>query len=198
MSTRNHPNTPRASSLAADEEALWRHVTKDVKPVRGTPRVPPAKDRQEQALERRLTVGKHPARPELPLSRPRAERVAPAPAPIDRRDARRIAAGRIKIDATIDLHGLRQAEAHAALRRFLARCRSQGHRTVLVVTGKGGSQRESEPSRGMPAPNDRGVLRRNVPRWLAEPELSATVIGFTTAHTRHGGDGALYVTLRRR
>lgn len=197
MSTRNRLDVPHASSLAADEEALWRHVTKDVKPVRGRHRVSPDEARQKQALERRLAVGKHRARPE-PVSRPRVERVAPAPAPLDRRAARKIAAGRIKIDATIDLHGMRQAEAHAALRRFLVSCRSQGRRTVLVVTGKGGSQREAGPSASMAAPTDRGVLRKNVPRWLAAPELSATVIGFTTAHHRHGGDGALYVTLRRR
>jgi DNA-nicking Smr family endonuclease len=119
-------------------------------------------------------------------------------APLDRRSTRRIAAGRIEIDARIDLHGMRQSEAHAALRRFLERCRADGCRTVLVITGKGGPLRRA-PSESMDdTGRDRGVLKTNVPRWLAEPELSALVIGFTTAHVRHGGAGALYVTLRRK
>jgi DNA-nicking Smr family endonuclease len=43
----------------------------------------------------------------------------------------------------------------------------------------------------------RGVLRRNVPRWLAAPGLAPLVISYATAHIRHGGEGALYVRLRR-
>ena len=199
MSTRRRPNAPRASSLTAEEEALWGHVTKGVKPVPGKRRVQATPADHERSIERRLAAAKAPAdASERPKPARQTARSAPAPATLDRRSVRRIASGRVDIDASIDLHGMRQSEAHSALRGFLTRCRSDGCRTVLVITGKGGPLRKATSSADMVERSDRGVLKSNVPRWLGEPELSALVIGFTTAHPRHGGDGALYVTLRRK
>ena len=98
---------------------------------------------------------------------------------------------------------MRQSEAHSALRVFLFRSVAKGHRMVLVITGKGRAQ-SSPTDSGRFGPfvhegaSDRGVLRRNVPLWLAEPDLRAIVVGHIPAHIRHGGDGALYVQLRRK
>ncbi len=95
---------------------------------------------------------------------------------------------------------MRQSEAHPALRRFLLKAHADGRRWVLVITGKGAPRGRSEEPEdaGYGREEERGVLRRNVPRWLAEPELRAIVVGFTAAAIRHGGEGALYVQLRRR
>jgi DNA-nicking Smr family endonuclease len=109
-----------------------------------------------------------------------------------------LGSGRIAIEARIDLHGMRQSEAHRALNRFLAKAHADGRRWVLVITGKGGPQRALSSDDLGYGGEERGVLRRNVPRWLAEPELRAIVVGFTEAAIRHGGAGALYVQLRRR
>ena len=121
----------------------------------------------------------------------------PAPlADFDRRKARQIASGKIEVEARIDLHGLRQRDAHARLRAFLLEAHARGHKTVLVITGKGGE----EPADGLGAlvgERQRGVLRRNVPHWLEEPDLRAIVLSFTQAGLRHGGAGALYVQLRK-
>jgi DNA-nicking Smr family endonuclease len=117
---------------------------------------------------------------------PPAVKKAPPLAPIDRKAKQKIARGRDVIDARIDLHGHTQAEAHDALLRFLRRTQSRGARVVLVITGKGG--------RGE---NDRGVLKRAVPLWLALPEFRDLVIGFDSAAMAHGGEGALYVRLRK-
>jgi DNA-nicking Smr family endonuclease len=95
---------------------------------------------------------------------------------------------------------MRQNEAHSALRVFLFRAVAKGHRMVLVITGKGSPRRidgrfgefVNEGALGT------GVLRRNVPIWLEEPEIRSIVVGYTTAHIKHGGEGALYVQLRRR
>ena len=89
-----------------------------------------------------------------------------------------------------------QARAHAALRHFVQSCHSNGCRTVLVITGKGGSPLERGAFRD--DGSERGVLKRNVPRWLTEPDIAPLVVSFTTAAQRHGGDGALYVHLRGR
>jgi DNA-nicking Smr family endonuclease len=118
------------------------------------------------------------------------------PIVLERRKARRIASGRAEIESRIDLHGLRQAEAHRRLRAFLLAAQAKGLRTVLVITGKGGERsRELATSSGDEA---RGVIRRLVPLWLEEAELRRLVVSVTQAHARHGGAGALYIQLRTR
>ncbi|GJD45770.1 Endonuclease MutS2 [Methylobacterium cerastii] len=113
---------------------------------------------------------------------------APAPPGLERRERQRISRGLLAIEGRIDLHGLYQAEAHAALVGFLMRARAAGHARVLVVTGKGGEDAYAE----------RGVLRRSVPHWLRGADLRPIVLGFEEAARHHGGAGALYVRLRRR
>ena len=95
--------------------------------------------------------------------------------------------GRKDIDARLDLHGMTQTRAHRALSGFLQRAHSEGLTFVLVITGKGKMGAESE----------RGVLRRQVPQWLSLPEFRSLVVGFEEAHIGHGGEGALYVRIRR-
>ena len=109
-----------------------------------------------------------------------------------RRLKQRVARGHEPIGARLDLHGFTQSEAHAALLRFLQSAQADGHKTVLVVTGKGAGSVPRDPLA------ERGVLRRQVPLWLALPEFRSFVIGFEVAHAGHGGQGALYVRLRRR
>lgn len=88
----------------------------------------------------------------------------------------------------LDLHGLTQSEAHAALLRFLRAASSRGARLVLIITGKGGARAGD---------GERGVLKRQVPQWLGLPEFRALIVGFEAAHIAHGGEGALYVRVRR-
>ena len=121
---------------------------------------------------------------------------APPLADLDRRKVRQIGAGKIAIDARIDLHGERQRDARSLLRGFLFDAYARGCRTVLVVTGKGGKEAPDRLA-GLLGEAQRGVLRRNVPLWLAEPDLRAVVLGYTEAAIRHGGAGALYVQLRK-
>ncbi|MGE0725824.1 MAG: Smr/MutS family protein, partial [Alphaproteobacteria bacterium] len=91
------------------------------------------------------------------------------------------------VEARLDLHGMTQAEAHAALDAFLDGSARRGRRSVLVVTGRGG--------RGSEGP---GVLRRMVPRWLNEPANRERLLAFAEAQPKDGGAGALYLLLRRR
>jgi DNA-nicking Smr family endonuclease len=163
--------------VKAEELRLWGVVAATVHPLPGkaTPKV------------------------EAPAEPPTAiRRVAPAPALVapGRRAARadlqgiepnrrhRIAREREEIGARLDLHGMTYDRARATLERFLARAWDEGFRAVLVITGKG-------------VQGD-GVLRRAAPEWLAAPQLAHIVAGISEAHRRHGGEGALYVALKRK
>jgi DNA-nicking Smr family endonuclease len=97
---------------------------------------------------------------------------------------RRIARDPAALEARLDLHGLDQAKARAELADFVNRAWSEGERSVLVITGRG-------------VMGD-GVLRKRAPEWLGEPGLREVVAGVSEAHQKHGGDGALYVALKRR
>ncbi len=111
--------------------------------------------------------------------------------------ARRLRGGRIAIEGRIDLHGMRQDEARGALFSFLRSAQARGCRYVLVITGKGAPRgsADSEPW-SFDRPQPPGVLRRNVPMWLASPELRSLVVSYTEAAQQHGGGGALYVQIR--
>ncbi len=115
----------------------------------------------------------------------------PAGRIIEPRVKRRLMRGQIEIDGTIDLHGMRQSEAHAALGRFVMARSGRGDRTILVITGKGLKKLDDTTI------VERGVLRAMLPIWLSEPGLAPRVAGWDAAAQGHGGEGAFYVRLRK-
>jgi DNA-nicking Smr family endonuclease len=175
----------RGRRLSAEERALWRGVARSVTPLRQRAN---AADADADADDNRTAMPAARAMPgkSIPVRAPPPERTVPPLAPLARRDKQKLVRRRDSIDARLDLHGMTQAQAHAALARFLGRAQAEGHKFVLVVTGKGGE-----------GARDRGVLRRQVPLWLGLPEFRRLVVGFETAHVWHGGEGALYVRVRR-
>lgn len=197
---------------APDELDLWRYTMRAVKPLRkAKQRVPDVGAPAEPQPKPRPPVIKHPPPPSPPPSPPKVSSGKPVPAkaskpatpksppplvPIERRKARKIARGHVEIDDRIDLHGLRQVDAERRLRAFLLSARAHGLRTVLVITGKGSARGNSDRDDGFErsAP---GVLKRSVPLWLEQPELRDCVAGIAAAHIRHGGEGALYIHLRK-
>jgi DNA-nicking Smr family endonuclease len=174
-------------SLSEEERALWEGVARQVEPLRKKPRT--AKHATSQVAE---TPKAKPAASPRPLaavhlSKP-AKQAAPPLVPLGRRERARLSRGRSGIEARLDLHGMTQLRAHRALIGFLQRAHREGLTFVLIITGKGNADSmESE----------RGVLRRQVPQWLSTPELRSLVVGFEEAHVGHGGEGALYVRVRR-
>jgi DNA-nicking Smr family endonuclease len=174
----------RRGELSDEDSALWTSVTRSVRRLRrkkpviaevivSEPSPPPAR---RQAA----------AKPAVAAKRAVIAKAAPAPPPLaalERRLKQRLARGVQAIDARIDLHGLTQSEAHAALSRFLRAAQRKEAKVVLVITGKGG--------------REHGVLRRAVPLWLTLAEFRDTVVGFETASPTHGGEGALYVRVRK-
>jgi DNA-nicking Smr family endonuclease len=180
--------------LRPEELRLWSAVAATVHPLAGkapaTPEVAPVKPETSAAALASsaatkpsfdltpFTIGQHaaPAR--------RVQQPAGGPQDIEPRRKHRISRERDPIGARIDLHGMTQDRARAALTAFVRRAWDEGYRAVLVITGKGFS--------------GDGVLRRRTPEWLADPGLRDVVAGVSEAHRRHGGEGALYVALKRK
>lgn len=157
-----------------EELTLWGRVAATVHPLQG--RAEPRTARP-QTLDAPARIAPARADEAAKALRERVDAIEP-----NRRH--RIAREREEIGGRIDLHGLTQDRARAALEAFLGRAWADGWRAVLVITGKG-------------VQGD-GVLRRRVPDWLGDPALSHMVAGVSEAHRRHGGEGALYVALKRK
>ena len=193
MTSKDDPGRPtarpprRGRPLRGEESDLWRRVTDGVVPLSGrdkaplptppaglddTPPPPAAGDPEKTAPP--PEVPPPPPSPRLP------ELGHGSMAGVDRRTALRLKRGQMAIEARIDLHGLTQIEAHRALSAFLEACQGAGRRCVLVITGKS------------------GVLRGAVPGWLNQPPNRSRMIAFSHAAPRDGGEGALYVLVRRK
>jgi DNA-nicking Smr family endonuclease len=154
------------------EAAFFREVLKDARPLKH-------KSTQRQSPKHAPRFSKMEPHPDpTPLSK--APVYADMRAPnIGGHRAAHLRKGRLAPEAKLDLHGYRQETAYRALQRFLLRAQGLGQRVVLVVTGKG------------------GILRELLPRWLGEPEFRNLVVGISTAHVKHGGNGAFYVALKK-
>ncbi|MGC2810999.1 MAG: Smr/MutS family protein [Bradyrhizobium sp.] len=181
----------RKRLLSEEERALWECVAGQTKPLRKKSRgvkLPRASAHPEPSAVKTVAPPKQ-LPPEKMARQPRLEPPeAPPLAPIGRRERAQLSRGRREIDARLDLHGMTQTRAHRALSDFLQRAHIDGLTFVLVITGKGSAAA---------AHSGRGVLRRQVPQWLSLPEFRTLVVGFEEAHIGHGGEGALYVRIRR-
>ena len=186
----------RRSDLSPEDRRIWARVTGSVKEkvVKKAFRVTPgAADVDPPAAPHARAPTKAPpkfvkpprATPAPPAARPSMlERSRGLPEELEPRRQRRLSRERDPIEAKIDLHGYGRFQAQDALTAFLMGAQARGYRSVLVVTGQG--------RRG-----GTGVIRASVHEWLAAPGLRTVVSGFAPAARHHGGDGALYVTIRR-
>lgn len=178
---------------------LWTAVSSTVEPLRrkglmklgtGTLPVPNAEPAPNvKAPPKRIGPGK----PFLPPYQP-PKSLAPVPdKAVDPAIHKKVRRGRIEIEGRIDLHGMTQAEAREALRRYVGICAARGDRTILVITGKGAKTDNDY----IAAMTERGILRTMLPIWLSEPGLAHLISGWSLAARGHGGEGAWYVRLRR-
>ncbi len=207
----------RSRPLTHSEIALWRDVTKSIKPLsvggslnsdqhetaphnlEASAAEPVGLKTGTVAVDRGTLHAPQQGSKSAPQPAPQpAFRLLPL-APIERPIIRKISRGQNTVDAVLDLHGLRQHEAHERLRRFLHQCQHNSARLVLVVTGKGNSPHKMAEADGWhDEKHSKGVLRRLVPDWLKMPDLRTVVMGFEQAAPHQGGSGALYVRIRKK
>lgn len=189
--------------LAPEDLYLWRLVTQNVTRLREeappAPPPPPVKSETVAAPPKgkkpkgRIPADPPPAPPRKPEARPLTPGVT---VDMDRSTAEKLRRGRLEIDGRLDLHGMTAAQAQAAVERFIAASHHLGRRCVLIITGKGMRSRAAAPWLRAGEGED-GVLRSGLPRWLNEPALRPMVLAVTPAQPQHGGQGAVYVMLKR-
>lgn len=177
----------RRDDLSPDDRRIWARVAGSVTPAKPkkAPRIipgaavvdPPAAPHPKGTATSRAAPPAY--TPPLSSNRPRG-----LPEALEPRRQRRLSRERDPIEARIDLHGFGRFQAQDALTAFLLGAQARGYRSVLVITGQG--------RRG-----GTGVIRASVHEWLQGPALRGVVSGFASAARHHGGDGALYVTIRR-
>lgn len=220
--TRRGRGKRRSADLEPEDERLWRHVTRSVKPIDSN-RALMASLMESTTAARGPTTPRKPTPETVPktTSRQKTDGMqksfwtadsysrttgsqgsapsAPLETPANRQWARRLAKGDMPIDARLDLHGLTQAEAHGRLMRFLQIAVAQKLRVLLVITGKGGKRgtRGGSDQGGAGHHDAPGVLRRSLRGWIKGSAVSGQVMSVHAAHHRHGGSGAWYVVLRR-
>ncbi|MFW8593810.1 Smr/MutS family protein [Cribrihabitans neustonicus] len=188
--------------LTEEEIGLWKKVVEHTEklhpgacstpPARPKPKPKPVKHPEPRLAPFELGSRAKPAPAPHDLKPSIARVLGNAPLNMDEKAFRRMKRGKLRPEAKLDLHGMRIDSAHPALIRFILSAQASGKRLVLVVTGKGKDRDEPGP---MPVP--RGVLRHQVPQWLAMPPLAQAVLQVAPAHVSHGGGGAYYVYLRR-
>ena len=116
---------------------------------------------------------------------------------VDGNTDERLRRGQLEPEARLDLHGMTESAAHRVLLTFLKGAMARRHKLVLVVTGKGRPQAEDAPFDMELNMRSRGILKAAVPRWLNEKEFAGLVAGTRAAHKKHGGEGAMYIYLRK-
>lgn len=173
--------------LSPDEESLWTALTRSVRALRPAVERPvPPQPAAPVPARKGLPVA--PFRPAVPV-----KPIAPAPAAmLDSAWERRIRGGSLAPEMTIDLHGHSLAAAHARLNHALSAAIARDMRVILVVTGK--PPKSSDGGGG----SRRGAIRAEIGQWIGSSPYAASVASVRIAHKRHGGEGALYIILRRK
>ncbi len=190
----------KGGRLNEDDLELWRRVTERTEKLDlnslFTPEIPSHEDpappfnpKTSVVIGKPKTNSKPPAHKLIPSI---PDQLGQSPVQMDAKAFARLKRGKIKPEGRLDLHGMTLDQAHPALTRFILAAHKDRKRLVLVITGKG-KQRDE----GGPIPVRYGVLRHQVPQWLAMAPLSNVVLQVSQAHLSHGGGGAYYVYLRR-
>lgn len=167
----------RKRNITDQEKELWQQAMKDVK------RLDTTIHKTVKKVETKPTIQETPTLEDIAQKISEARQLQP----LDRNFLKKMKQGKVQVEARLDLHGMTQDQAFAALRQFIPSSYAQGKKILLIITGKGGMALGEDD-------RPKGILKQNVPKWL---QTFSEVLSVSAAMKPHGGDGALYVVLRR-
>jgi DNA-nicking Smr family endonuclease len=156
--------------MTGGEDDLWREVTKTIKPLKNDKPVVTRVIKVKKAIINSPEF--------VPDNAPKN-----LPSPLPQKQLKKLRQKKIPVEASIDLHGMVIEKAHQSARRFLQNAFKNQLRCVEVITGRG------DPLRGT------GLLKRELPHWLAEPALRALVLHYEENPASRGGS---YLIMLRR
>jgi len=104
--------------------------------------------------------------------------------------------GKIKIDRRIDLHGYKLLDAREKFRLEVISSYSKDKRCILVITGKG-AHTHKQPGETKPK-LFYGKIKNSIISWIKEEGLKKYILTYQDAGIEHGGDGAIFVYLRKK
>lgn len=182
----------KKKGLSQKDADVWQAMTGDVKKMPGKEYL--EAEKEDEPLQEE---GPMPGKVRATLSRAQDEELSQEPGQgLDKRTDERLRRGQMEIEARLDMHGMIQDEAKASLERFIEENYQRGKRCVLVITGKGKYRRDQGKwFEGISKP---GILKERCPGWLLSQPTSRYVLKFYPARPKDGGEGALYVLLRRK
>jgi DNA-nicking Smr family endonuclease len=186
-------DSDKRGSDIENDAALWARIAQTATPLKKRNRATQVATPRKPAPSPKAKLGAKADAKSLEAPKPPRPSHAPHTG-LDRQTARKLEKGALAVEARLDLHGMRQRDAHAALRKFLKWAQGKDYRHVLVITGKGSAREERTSFYEEEA---RGILRQAVPHWLSHGDLAPLIVSFSEAPRRLGGEGALYVRLRR-
>jgi DNA-nicking Smr family endonuclease len=189
-----------ASKLDSSDLSLWKKFTEDIVPFKKNPYLKTKKNLEKSPKKQEVNKKTPPEKVIYKTILPETSRID-QPHQLDRKTAQNLKKGKIKIEARLDLHGMNKSEAYSQLLGFITRSQKENKRCVLVITGKGRDRTkfslEKEDRDPLYNTPEKGVLRKMVPIWLSESPLSDIVLQHTPSKPKDGGEGALYVYLKR-
>ena len=175
--------------LSEEESEAWEKLAATVTPMHPAIARPKPEAAKPPPPKQPKLRKQQPARPVV--AAPRAQPKPSPPGNLDSHWDRRLKSGAVQPDLTLDLHGHNLDTAYDRLMGGVAQARAVGMRTILPVTGK------SRPVAAADRGASRGVIRAKVLDWLAASSHHKAIAAVRRAHQRHGGDGALYIVLKR-
>lgn len=192
MAKPREPSAASKSTKLVPDDELWWQIADSITPLKNRRRAPTvkpsAKAVEPEAAPKARKTRTAPVAPSAPAHKPTlAELSHDRLVDLDKRTGQKLVRGQLPLEGRLDLHGMTQDQAHGRLTRFIATSAEAGKRCVLVITGK-----------GLKPTGETGVLRKAVPRWLNSTELRPLVLAIRYAQSKDGGEGALYVLLKRR
>ncbi|MDJ0642521.1 MAG: Smr/MutS family protein [Erythrobacter sp.] len=183
--------------LSPEEQTAWAKLAQSVTPLEGRSR--PGLPKAAEAKSSTLAEAR-PLAPKRSLPVPGSGKLNPSRSPqrpaqsseLDSHWDRKLKAGQVAPDFTLDLHGHSLDTAYHRITTGLDQAKSMGARVVLVIAGR---ERPVDPA---DRATKRGAIRAKLLDWIAASHHADAVAAVRKAHRRHGGEGALYLVLKRR